>query len=330
MIEAPRFWYQKNLSSKILSFLFFPLSLLWIVISLFKKKLIKKYKSKLKVICIGNLTVGGTGKTPFAIYTYKLLKNLGYKPVFLTRGYGGKLKGPIEVNDRHDFNNVGDEALLLNQIGPTIVSKDRSLGAKLIENHENNFNIIIMDDGLQNYQLEQDVKFLLVDKNLKFGNELCIPAGPLREQIDQGLKRIDAIVLTGNNNNKDADFNNVHNKTIFNSKVKTIKSPKIKNEKLLAFCGLANSNKFYETLKENGFNVTSTKSFPDHYEYKNEDIDKLISEANKQNLKLITTEKDYVKIKDNKNLINTLPIEMEVDLKDKAVFNSFLQEKLNG
>ena len=93
------------------------------------------------------------------------------------------------------------------------------------------------------------------------------------------------------------DFYNVHNKTVFNSKVKTIKPPKIKKEKLLAFCGLANSNKFYETLKENGFNVTSTKSFPDHYEYKNEDVDKLISEANKQNLKLITTEKDYYRIR---------------------------------
>ena len=329
MIEAPRFWYQKNLSSKILSFLFFPLSLLWIVISLFKKKLIKQYKSKLKVICIGNITLGGTGKTPFSIYTYKLLKKSGYKPVFLTRGYRGLLKGPIEVKDSHNFKDVGDEALLLNKIGPTIVSKDRSLGAKLIEKHEDNFNVIIMDDGLQNYQLKQDIKFMLVDKNLKFGNEFCIPAGPLREPLNRGLMRIDAIILTGNNN-KEIDFNNVYNKTVFNSKVKTMKPPKIKNEKLLAFCGLANSNKFYETLKENGFNVTSTKSFPDHYEYKNEDIDKLISEANKQNLKLITTEKDYVKIKDNKNLMNTLPIEMELDLKDKAVFNSFLQEKLNG
>ena len=216
----------------------------------------------------------------------------------------------------------------MNKIGPTIVSKDRSLGAKLIEKHEDNFNVIIMDDGLQNYQLEQDIKFLLVDKNLKFGNELCIPAGPLREPIDQGLIRVDAIVLTGNN--KDADFNNVHNKTIFNSKVKTIKSPKIKNEKLLAFCGLANSNKFYETLKENGFNVTSTKSFPDHYEYKNEDIDKLISEANKQNLKLVTTEKDYVKIDDDKKIINVLPIEIELDVNDRAIFETFLEEKLNG
>ena len=328
MIKAPKFWYNNNLSSKMLIVLFFPLSLLWILISLLQKIFIKKYKSKLKVICIGNLTIGGTGKTPFAIYTYKLLKKLGYKPVFLTRGYGGHFKGPIEVKDTHNSKDVGDETLLLNKIGPTIVSKDRSFGAKLIEKHEDNFNVIIMDDGLQNYQLEQDIKFLLIDKNLKFGNEFCIPAGPLREPVSQGLMTIDAIVLTGNNN-KDDDFNNVHNKTIFNTKVKTIKSLKIKNEKLLAFCGLANSNKFYETLKENGFNVISTKSFPDHFEYKNEDIDKLISEANRKNLKLITTEKDYVKIKDDKNMVNTLPIEFELDFKDKTIFISFLEEKLN-
>ena len=329
MIETPKFWYEKNISSKVQSILLFPFSLLWILTSFLKKIFVTKYKSKLKVICIGNLTVGGTGKTPFAIYTYKLLKKIGYKPVFLTRGYGGLIKGPIEVKDTHNFINVGDEALLLNKIGPTIVSKDRSLGAKLIENHKEDYDIIIMDDGLQNYQLMQDIKFLLIDRKIKFGNEFCIPSGPLRQPISQALMRIDAIVLTGNNN-KGPDFNDVHNKTIFNSEVKTTKSLKIKKEKLLAFCGLANPNKFYETLRDNGLNVKSTKSFPDHYEYKNEDIDKLISEANKQNLKLITTEKDYVKIKDDKNLINTLPIEMELDLKDKAVFNSFLQEKLNG
>ena len=140
--------------------------------------------------------------------------------------------------------------------------------------------------------------------------------------------RIDAIVLTGTND-KEIDFNNVHNKTVYNSKVKTIKPLKIKNEKLLAFCGLANSNKFYETLKENDFNVTSTKSFPDHYEYRKEDIDKLILEANSQNLKLVTTEKDYVKINDDKKIINVLPIEMELDVKDQAILNSFLQERLN-
>ena len=175
MIKTPKFWYENNLYSKILSILLFPFSLLWILTSFLKKIFVKKYKSKLNVICIGNLTVGGTGKTPFAIYTYKLLKKIGYKPVFLTRGYGGLLEGPIEVENTHTSQDVGDEALLLNKIGPTIVSKNRSHGAKLIEKLKDNFNVIIMDDGLQNYQLDQDIKFLLVDKNLKFGNEFCIP-----------------------------------------------------------------------------------------------------------------------------------------------------------
>ena len=329
MIETPEFWYRKNISSTVKIFLLFPFSIIWILISYLKKFFIKKYKSNLKVICIGNLTIGGTGKTPFAIYIYKLLKNCGYKPVFLTRGYGGLLKGPIEVKGTHNFETVGDEAMLLSKIGPTIVSVDRSLGAKFIENHENNFNIIIMDDGLQNNQLEQDIKFLLVDKNLKFGNEYCIPAGPLREPVNQGLKKIDAMILTGNHYHKDTNFKKI-NIAIFNSETKIIESPKIKNEGVLAFCGLANPNKFYELLKENGQNVISTKSFPDHYVYKSEDIDNLKSEADDQNLKLITTEKDYVKINDVKNIINVLPIEMEINMKEKAVFKTFLKEKLNG
>ena len=256
MIKTPKFWYENNLYSKILSILLFPFSLLWNLTSLLKKISLKKYKSKLNVICIGNLTVGGTGKTPFAIHTYKLLKKLGYKPVFLTRGYGGLLEGPLKVENSHISQDVGDEALLLNKIGTRIVSKDRSHGAKLIEKLKDNFNVIIMDDGLQNYQLIQDIKFLLVDKNLGFGNEFCIPSGPLREPVGQALMRVDAIVLTGNNN-KDINFKKINNKTIFYSKVKTIKSLKFKKERLLAFCGLANPNKFYETLRDNGLNVKS-------------------------------------------------------------------------
>ena len=263
MIEAPKFWYKKNLSSKIQSILFFPLSILWILISLLKNVLTTKYKSRLKVICIGNLTIGGTGKTPFAIYIYKVLKKLGYKPVFLTRGYGGLIKGPITVKDTHNFKDIGDEALLLNKIGPTIVSKDRSLGARLIEKHKDNYNVIIMDDGLQNYQLMQDIKFLLVDKNLKFGNEFCIPAGPLREPASQGLMRIDAIVLTGNNN-KDIDQvykfhkNDTLNKSrleVYNSVLIEEKQYKFQQSSLDEFFGegfssqQVNDKTFLNTLK---------------------------------------------------------------------------------
>ena len=154
MYRTPEFWYKKNIISKLQIILLYPFSILWIFVDEFKRYFSKTYKSKLKVVCIGNMTVGGTGKTPFSIYTFKILKNLGYNPVFLTRGYGGLKKGPIEVNNSHHFQDVGDESILLSKVGTTIVSRNRSLGAKFIEKHKDKFNIIIMDDGLQNYQLK--------------------------------------------------------------------------------------------------------------------------------------------------------------------------------
>merc|ERR1712023_467654 len=196
-------------------------------------ELLKTYKSKLKVVCIGNMTVGGTGKTPFSIYTFKILKNLGYNPVFLTRGYGGLKKGPIEVNNSHHFQDVGDESILLSKIGTTIVSRNRSLGAKFNEKQKGKFNIIIMDDGLQNYQLRQDIKFLLVDKKLKLGNGYCLPAGPLRQPIERGLNNIDKIILTGESDNNEEDLFKSFNIPVIKSNIKTTNLPKIKKEKLL-------------------------------------------------------------------------------------------------
>ena len=113
MLTTPKFWYEDSIKSKIKSIILFPLSFLWLLFTRFKSSTTKVYKSKLKVICIGNLTIGGTGKTPFAIYTFKILRELGYNPVFLTRGYKGTNKGPVEVNKSHTFNDIGDEALLL-------------------------------------------------------------------------------------------------------------------------------------------------------------------------------------------------------------------------
>ncbi len=330
MLRTPKFWYKNNVFSKVKIILLYPFSILWILIDDFKRFFSKTYKSKLKVVCIGNLTVGGTGKTPFSIYTYKLLKKLGYNPVFLTRGYGGLKKGPLEVNNSHHFKDVGDESILLSKVGTTIVSRNRSLGAKFIEKHKDKFNVIIMDDGLQNYQLKQDVKFLLIDKHLKLGNGYCLPAGPLRQKVERGLTDIDKIILTGEGDNNEKDLFKCFKIPVIKSNIKITSLLKIKKEKLLAFCGLANPNKFFDTLKKNGYDISSSRIFPDHYAYKKDDINNLILDANNRNLKLITTEKDYVKILEKKKYIHFLPIELELSLKDKFNIELFLQEKLNA
>jgi tetraacyldisaccharide 4'-kinase len=329
MINTPEFWYKKDLISKFKTLLLLPFSIVWILLSLIKKNFVKKYKSHLKVICIGNLSIGGTGKTPFSIQTYKILDILGYKPVFLTRGYRGLTKGPILVNKSHNHKDVGDEALLLSKVGTTIVSSNRSIGAKYIENLKKNYDIIIMDDGLQNYQLEQDIKLLLIDKKLLFGNGYCIPAGPLRQTITQGLKKIDAIIFTGDGDIKDINLNFINNIQNFDTKLGIKNTFKTKQNNFLAFCALGNPIKFFNTLKKNNFKIVLTKSFPDHYEYKNKDINTLREEADNRNLKLITTEKDYVKIDDTENKISVLPIEINFSKADGNKFKSFLKEKLN-
>ena len=329
MINTPEFWYKKDLISRFKTLLLLPFSIIWILLSLIKKNFAKRYKSHLKVICIGNLSIGGTGKTPFSIQTYKILEILGYKPVFLTRGYRGLTKGPILVNKSHNHKDVGDEALLLSKVGTTIVSSNRCIGAKYIENLKKNYDIIIMDDGLQNYQLEQDIKLLLIDKKLLFGNGYCIPAGPLRQTITQGLKKIDAIIFTGDGDTKDINLNFINNIQNFDTKLEIKNTFKTKQNNFLAFCALGNPIKFFNTLKKNNFKIVLTKSFPDHYEYKNKDINTLKEEADNRNLKLITTEKDYVKIDDKENEISVLPIEINFSKADGNKFKSFLKEKIN-
>ncbi|WP_443643162.1 tetraacyldisaccharide 4'-kinase [Candidatus Levibacter sp. Uisw_134_01] len=329
MINTPEFWYKKDVISRFKTLLLIPFSIIWILLSLIKKNFAKRYKSHLKVICIGNLSIGGTGKTPFSIQTYKILEILGYKPVFLTRGYRGLTKGPILVNKSHNHKDVGDEALLLSKVGTTIVSSNRCIGAKYIENLKKNYDMIIMDDGLQNYQLEQDIKLLLIDKKLLFGNGYCIPAGPLRQTITQGLKKIDAIIFTGDGDIKDINLNFINNIQNFDTKLEIKNNFKTKQNNFLAFCALGNPIKFFNTLKKNNFNIVLTKSFPDHYEYKNKDINTLREDADNRNLKLITTEKDYVKIDDKENEISVLPIEINFSEADGNKFKSFLKEKIN-
>ena len=148
------------------------------------------------VLCVGGLSIGGSGKTPTALYLADFLRHeLGLRAVFLTRGYGGRLRGPLFVTPSHTAAEVGDEPLLLAAQGPTVVARLRTQAAPLLESAQ--AELILQDDGFQNGSFEKTLSFLVIDERSGFGNGYCVPAGPLREPVEAGLKRCDAIFLIG-------------------------------------------------------------------------------------------------------------------------------------
>ena len=191
-LRAPFWWYRKP---SVLASALAPLGTLYGRMAEAKTAHIEPYRSRLPVICIGNFTVGGGGKTPTAIAVAKVLKAAGERPCFLTRGYGGKSEGPILVAKGQSAAEVGDETLLLYAHAPTVISADRAAGAKLIEGTE--ATVIIMDDGFQNPQLAKDFSLIVVDSSVGLGNGLVVPAGPLRARLDKQMPSADALLLIG-------------------------------------------------------------------------------------------------------------------------------------
>lgn len=305
-MKQPFFWKKKSVYNTLL----YPFSLLYILASFVRKELKKPFVPDIPVVCIGNVTSGGAGKTPTAIAIAKILLNMGKKPVFLSRGYGGSIKIATIVNPEiHTSKETGDEPLLLSRIAPTIISKNRILGAKLA--YEKGFDVIIMDDGLQNPTIVKTISFLVIDGNFGLGSDYIIPAGPLRETLQDALAKTEAVIFIGDD--KTNLLEKIQDKKIIKAKIKADISKKTANN-YIAFAGLASPEKFFNSLKENGYNVVDTVSFSDHYQYKNNDIDKLQKLAKEKRASLITTEKDMVRL--NKAVqkdIEALPISIEFE-----------------
>src|SRR5476651_581149 len=194
-MRPPDFWTQHDLVSQLAVAVLTPLGWLHGAGVAFRATHTAQYRSSAKVVCIGNLTAGGAGKTPIAMEIARLLIARGARPVFLSRGYRGNREGPAFVAANDLATAVGDEPLLLASIAPVIISRNRAAGAKFAE--KNGFDVIIMDDGHQNFSLAKDLSIVVVDAETGFGNNRMLPAGPLREPVAQGLKRADAIVING-------------------------------------------------------------------------------------------------------------------------------------
>ncbi len=318
MIKSPYFWKKNN----ILSILLLPMSLVYFCILKLYQLSSRETLIDIPIICVGNLVVGGSGKTPIVIKIRKLLNN--YNKIFvLTRGYKGSEKGPLIVSRHSNFQEVGDESLIHAKYGSTCVSKNKRLGAFLCK--KENADLIIMDDGLQSKDLVKKIKILVIDSNYGFGNNLLLPAGPLRDTINHTISECDFIIVFGDP--KENRFKKIteKKKLFFAKKIITIK--KLKRKKIFAFSGLGNNKNFFSQLENDGFEIIKFMSFSDHYKYSENDLKKIINEAEKLNLPIVCTEKDYVKIP--KQFHKKFYIaELDVKILSSKAFTNSIKRKL--
>ncbi|MDQ0316721.1 tetraacyldisaccharide 4'-kinase [Amorphus orientalis] len=290
---APAFWWREAPAGRWLA----PLG--WPVGFVAARRLGDRPRARLSipVLCIGNPTVGGAGKTPTAIALAALLKADGRAPVFLLRGYGGLLKGPVRVDPaRHSAVDVGDEALLLAAHAPTVVAADRVAGGRLAE--EIGADVVVMDDGFQNPALHKDWSALVVDTSVGVGNGRVTPAGPLRAPLAPQLSRAQALVLIGDGRRADpvAAAAEAAGLAIFRARLAPQDPERFAGKRVLAFAGIGRPEKVAATLREAGAEVVRLAAYPDHHVYRDADARELLEEAARKDLVLVTTEKDIARL----------------------------------
>ena len=297
----PKFWAKNKIS--FFSFLLFPVSFIIKLLIILKKKIIKNHICSIPVICVGNIYLGGTGKTPLCIEIFVILRSLNMNPVFI----------------RKKYKSYQDEVSLQQQSGPVFQNKKRVEAVK--EATKNKANIAILDDGFQDFSINKDLSIVCFNEKQWLGNGLTIPSGPLRENLSS-LKRANCVVINGNKNR------NIENEIIKNNKkIKIFYSKYVptnldltKDKKVIAFAGIGNPENFFYLLKEYNVDVIDMISFPDHYNYKDEELEKLISKALQHNRILLTTEKDYLRINENlRKKINYLKIKTIIEDRNEFI-----------
>ena len=298
--KKPEFWDHSRLS--FWSIILYPFSLLFLFVSLIVKLLKTQKEFSIPIICVGNIYVGGTGKTPLAIELFKILKSNEKNPGFIKKGY--------------DY--LYDEIQILKRNGETFTNKNRkkAISSLILSGHD----VAILDDGFQDTSIKKDFSILCFNSNQLIGNGFIIPSGPLREKISS-IKKADCIFINGNKNlefeNKIKEINK--NIKIFYSKYKIANLDRFKNKKVVAFAGIGNPSNFFKLLKENNINIEKTYSFPDHHKYSKKDYDYLIKLKEQETL-IVTTEKDYSRINDKmKKSFDYIEVNLEIENKNEFI-----------
>ena len=248
------------------------------------------------VLCLGNVTLGGAGKTPTAIALAVMLRDLGRRPVFLSRGYGGVLRGPVQVDPaRHGWREVGDEPLLLARHAPAIVARDRVAGARLCV--EAGADAIVMDDGLQNPSLGKDLALAVVDAGSGVGNGRPFPAGPLRAPLARHWPHVGGLVLIGAGEPGEAVARQAAGRGLPVHRARLVaQGGDLAGRRVLAFAGIGRPEKFFATLSEAGAEIAATRAFPDHHPFRDRDLRRLAADSDTLGADLVTTGKDAVRL----------------------------------
>jgi tetraacyldisaccharide 4'-kinase len=277
----------------------------------------RPWRVPVPVLCVGNIVTGGAGKTPVAMAAATRLAARGVNAHFLTRGYGGREKGPVLADPRlHSARDVGDEPLLLARLRPTWVARDRAAAARAAV--AAGAEVLIMDDGFQNSSLVKDFSLLVVDGVYGFGNRRILPAGPLRETLEDGFSRADAIVAIGPIREETALYLPDNMPVLSARLVPGSSAKKIAVKRVVAFSGIARPGKFFESLEEIGCIIVSRWEFPDHHPFKQREIDNLIKESQTKEARLVTTTKDAVRLTaDQRIAVDVLEVNLKFDQPDK-------------
>ncbi len=276
-IKKPKFWNDINF----LSICLFPLCLITIIFNILKTYFITGFRSNIPVICVGNIFIGGTGKTPLSIYIYNLLKKRRFRPAIIRKYYNSHM-------DEISFTK--------SKVKQFFYNKKRTLSISTAESKKS--NVIIMDDGLQDVSIIKDLNIICFNSSDLIGNGFLLPAGPLRERLIN-IKNCHIAVINGKRNiafeKKLKSISN--NIEIYQSKYVVNGLKKFRGKKILAFAGIGSPENFFSLLRENGLKVKKEISFPDHYNYTKKEIENLIYKAKEENLTLLTTEKDFFRLK---------------------------------
>ncbi len=313
-MKTPKFWARRGALSIVLA----PLGHITAVVT--ARRMRKPgYAPGAKVICVGNAGVGGAGKTIVVLDLLARLKSA--KTFALTRGYGGRLAGPVLVDQRrHLAADVGDEALLLAVVAPTIVARDRAAGARLAL--AEGANVIVMDDGLQNPSLQKSFSLLVIDGGYGFGNRHLLPAGPLREPVARAAARVRAAVLIGEDETAALAALPPELPVLRASLVPDC-AERLGRRPVIAFAGIGRPEKFFRSVLALGAEILATHAFPDHHVYSASDAARLLTEAATRGATLVTTTKDFVKLPAALRSA-CLVVTVRLDWEDEAALQSLL------